>query len=248
MARRRAGGRAGSAGRRAPRRTRPSRPGRGRGAPPRCRRSRRRPRAPCPRAPAASAISFTSGSRRFGMNAVMPPIACAPRLWQVRTSSSVYARMNGTVIVTCARSGSTNSAAVAELLDDREDVVPAAGVEPGAVVAQLVEDLVHLERGEDRLDQHGRADRAVRDAERVLREGEDVVPQPRLEVALELRQVEVRPRPALEQALARCGRSRGRSRTSAGRDGLAVDLDVPSRQVPAARPHHDRRRPRRSAR
>ena len=57
----------------------------------------------------ASAISFTSGSRRLGMNAAMPPIACAPRLWHVWTRSSVYARMNGTVIVTCARSGRTNS-------------------------------------------------------------------------------------------------------------------------------------------
>ena len=37
----------------------------------------------------------------------MPPIACASCRWHDRTSSSVYARMNGTVIVTCARSGST---------------------------------------------------------------------------------------------------------------------------------------------
>ena len=44
------------------------------------------------------------------MNALMPPIAKAPRLWQVFTSSSVYARMNGTVIVTSLRSGSTNRA------------------------------------------------------------------------------------------------------------------------------------------
>src|SRR5213080_4967716 len=57
----------------------------------------------------ASATRLTSGSRRDGMNAAMPPIACAPRRWHVFTSSSVYARMNGTVIVTCARSGSTNS-------------------------------------------------------------------------------------------------------------------------------------------
>ena len=57
---------------------------------------------------------------------------------------------------------------VPEVLDDAEDVVPAAGVEPGGVVAQLVEDLVHLERGQDRLDQHGGPDRAPRDAEGVL--------------------------------------------------------------------------------
>ena len=56
-------------------------------------------------------------------------------------------------------------AAVAEVLHDREQVVPAARVEPGGVVAQLVEDLVHLVRGGDRLDQHGGADGALRDAE-----------------------------------------------------------------------------------
>ena len=56
---------------------------------------------------AASAVSLTAGSRRLGMNAAMPPMACAPRRWHVRTSSSVYARMNGTVMVSRRRSGST---------------------------------------------------------------------------------------------------------------------------------------------
>ena len=64
----------------------------------------------------ASATAFTSGSRRDGMNAAIPPIACAPRPWQVRTSSSVYARMNGTVMVTCARSGSSESSCARNFL------------------------------------------------------------------------------------------------------------------------------------
>ena len=102
--------------------------------------------------------------------------------------------MNGTVIVTWTRSGSTTARSWPELLDDAEDVVPAAGVQPGGVVAQLVQDLVHLERGQDRLDQHRRADRAARNAERVLRGDEDVVPQARLAMALQLGQVEVRAR------------------------------------------------------
>src|SRR4029078_6120202 len=37
-----------------------------------------------------------------------------------------------------------------EALDGREDVVPAAAVEPDDIVAQLVEDLVHLERRRQR--------------------------------------------------------------------------------------------------
>jgi hypothetical protein len=34
---------------------------------------------------------------------------------------------------------------VAELLDEAEEVVPAAAVEPRAVLAQLEQDLLHLE-------------------------------------------------------------------------------------------------------
>ncbi len=37
----------------------------------------------------AKAILLTSASLRDGMKAAMPPMAWAPRLWQVRTSSSV---------------------------------------------------------------------------------------------------------------------------------------------------------------
>ena len=47
----------------------------------------------------------------------------------------------------------------AEFLDEAEDVVPAAAVEPDDVVLQLVQDLVHLERGENGLDQHRDLDR-----------------------------------------------------------------------------------------
>ena len=51
---------------------------------------------------------------------------------------------------------------------------------------------MHLERGEYRLDQDRSLDGAPGYAELVLGRLEDVVPEPRLEVALQLRQVEVR--------------------------------------------------------
>ena len=108
--------------------------------------------------------------------------------------------MNGTVIVSCDAVGDGQlGPRPASFLIAAEQVVPAAGVEPGGVLAQLVQDLVHLERGEDRLDQDGRPDRAARDPERRLGVDEDVVPEPRLGVALELGQVEVRPAPATER-------------------------------------------------
>jgi hypothetical protein len=57
------------------------------------------------------------------------------------------------------------------------------------VVAQFVEDFFHLEGGEDGFDQHGGLDRALRQADVILRHDEDVVPQAGFEVAFHLRQV-----------------------------------------------------------
>ena len=108
--------------------------------------------------------------------------------------------------------GQHRARVVPALLDEAEDVVPAAAVEAGGVLAQLVEDLVHLEGGGHGLDQHGGADGAARDAEVLLRAHEDVVPEARFEVALQLGQVEVGARCRARGAPARCGRSRGRSR------------------------------------
>ena len=142
--------------------------------------------------------------------------------------------MNGAVIVTCARSARQKSRFDAELLDAREDVVPAPDVQAGGVVAQLPQDLVHLEGREQRLDQHRGADRALRHAQLVLRATEDVVPQPRLEVRLHLRQVEVRPAAAREQLLRVVEEVQREIEDRAGHR-LAVDRDVLLVQVPAAR-------------
>ena len=110
------------------------------------------------------------------------------------------------------------------------------------MLAQLVQDLVHLEGGEDRLDQDGRPDRAARDAERGLAVDEDLVPEPRLVVRLELGQVEVRPAPLPRATRRRCGTGTARSRTGwprSARRRPAWRLD----QVPAARPDEQRRGP-----
>ena len=131
---------------------------------------------------------------------------------------------------------------VAEVLDDAEQVVPAPGVQPGHVVAQLVEDLVHLERGGDRLDQHRRPDRAVRDLQGGLGVGEDVVPQPRLEVRLHLRQVEVGAGSASQQ-LGRVVEEVEAEVDQAAGDRGPVDHEVGLVEVPAARAGHDHRDP-----
>ena len=80
----------------------------------------------------------------------------------------------------------------------------------------------------------------MREVELLLGQRERVGPQTRLEVRLELREVEVRPAAALE-LLARVARHVQAEVEQRGRDRLAVDEGVPLGQVPAARPDQERR-------
>lgn len=135
--------------------------------------------------------------------------------------------------------GQDEARVLAELFDDGKDVIPAAAVEPGAVVAQLVDDLVHLEGGEDGLDEHSAADGAARQADVVLRQVEGVVPQARLEVRLHLGQVKVGAEAALDGLVGVVEKVEAKVKEGAAH-GLAVDRDVLLLEVPAARPHDER--------
>ena len=106
------------------------------------------------------------------------------------------------------------------------------------MLAQFVEDLVHLERREQGLDQHRRPNRAPRHAELALRHHEHVVPQPRFEVAFEFRQVEIRPAAAGEQFL-RVVEEIEREVEDATGNRLAVDQNMFLGQVPASRTHEE---------
>ena len=121
----------------------------------------------------------------------------------------------------------------AKCLDDAEQVVPAPRVQTSRMIAELIQDLLHLERGEDRFDQHGRANGSVGNTERVLRETEDVVPKTHLEVAFGLRQVEIRPRPASDELL-RVVKEVQTEVEQTGRHRSAVDRSVNLLEVPAA--------------
>ncbi len=123
-----------------------------------------------------------------------------------------------------------------EFLDEAEDVIPAPAIEAGGMIAQLVEDLVHLERGEDGLDQHRRLDGALGQTELRLREQEHLVPQPRFQMRFQLRQIEIGAGAARRQLL-RVVEEIESEIEQAARHRPAVDRDVLLRQVPAARPH-----------
>ena len=129
---------------------------------------------------------------------------------------------------------------VAEVLDDAEQVVPATRVEPGDVVAQGVQDLLHLERRGDRLDEDRGADDPVGHLQRALGVREDVVPQLRLVVGLQLGQVEVGPGAAGEE-LAGVVEEVQPEVDQRGDHRLSVDAQVLLVEVPAARPRHDHR-------
>ncbi len=129
---------------------------------------------------------------------------------------------------------------VAEFLDEAENVIPAPAIQSRRVIAQFVENLVHLERGQDGFDQHGGADRAARDAQFVLGETEHIVPQARLQMALHLGQIEVWPGAFADQSLRVVEEVQPEIEQRAG-DRLPVHQEMPFVQMPAARPHQQRR-------
>src|SRR5690606_34723282 len=123
---------------------------------------------------------------------------------------------------------------VVEGLDRAEYVVPTTGVQSGGMVPKLVEDLLHLERGGQCLDQASGAHGTVWNAEPLLGTREDVVPESCLEMAFHLGQVKVRPRSSPDQLLRVVEEIESEvDETPAGR--LAIDGDVHLFEVPATR-------------
>jgi hypothetical protein len=125
--------------------------------------------------------------------------------------------------------------AMAEFLDDAENVVPASAVEPDDPVAKLIEDLVDLERGRDGLDENRHLHRAARQAELLFGMRDDIRPKPGLEAVLELGQVEIRPGAA---ALEFGGIvvNVNAEVDECARDRVLAEQPVLLREVPAARP------------
>ena len=123
-------------------------------------------------------------------------------------------------------------------LDEAEDVVPAAAVEPRGALLELPEDLVHLEGRGKRFDEHRGLDRAAGEPERLFRAHQDVVPKTGLEVALELGQVDVGAAPLGEQRLAVMKEEDPEIEQPRG-NRTAVHLDMLFDQMPAARPNHE---------
>src|SRR5439155_10580396 len=103
-------------------------------------------------APAGNECRHTADSVRT------TPVACAHEQLRVRPHE-----WNGHRELRAVREDEIGPRS--ERLDDAEEIVPPAGVETRRVVTQLVQDLVHLERRQDCLDQNRCADGGAGNAE-----------------------------------------------------------------------------------
>ena len=128
----------------------------------------------------------------------------------------------------------------AELLYAGKDVIPSTDVETGGVLAQLPKDFVHFERGNYRLDQRSGLDRSLRHARFLLGELENIVPKPRLEMGLHLRQVEIRPGVACKQLFG-VVKEIQRKVEYRSRNGLPVHKQMLFIQMPASRARNQNR-------
>lgn len=129
---------------------------------------------------------------------------------------------------------------LAVTLDEREDVVPTTTVETGAVVAELVNNLIHLKSSSDSFNQHSTTDGTPGNTNVVLSKVEDIVPQTGLEVRLHLGQVKVRTVPTGNQLLGVVEEVETEVEQRSG-DGFAVNGEVLLIQVPATSTGNQRR-------
>src|SRR6267154_6561703 len=81
---------------------------------------------------------------------------------------------------------------VGEFLDVAENIVPASGVQARGMLPQFIEDFIHLESSQDRLDKNRGLDRSRLQYQRLLPMEKHVVPEARLEVALQFGQIKIR--------------------------------------------------------
>ena len=164
-----------------------------------------------------------------------------PRRWQVWISRSTYDGEEVPCPSSPAAVGQHEVRPRAELLDEAEDVVPAPAVQSRGVIAQLVEDLVHLERREDRLDEHRGADRSVRNAERPAARGRRRRSRAAPRGATPSSADKSTDRCRARSAPSRCERSRAPKSKRLAETGSPSTSRCFSEQMPAARPDEQRR-------
>ena len=104
------------------------------------------------------------------------------------------------------------------------------------MTTEFIQDFIHLKCGRKRFDQNGRLDGAYRNAEGLLREFKDFIPQARFKVALHLRQIVERTeasgvqfRAIVEDVQSEIEQARG--------DRLTINQQMRLLHMPSARTH-----------
>lgn len=129
--------------------------------------------------------------------------------------------------------GKYKVAVLPESFDNAENVVPTAAVETGAVLTELVDDLVHFKGSEDGLDQDSASDGAARHLNVVLSQAEHIVPETGLEMRLHLWEVEVWACSSLNKLPSIVEEVQAEVEQAAG-DWFAIDSEVDLVEVPAS--------------
>ena len=108
------------------------------------------------------------------------------------------------------------------------------------MLTQLIQNFVHFKSRNDRLDQYGGLNAALRNTDRVLRGDKHIIPETRLDMALKLGQIEVRPKSTSQQLFSVVEHVQ-RKVEQAARDPLTIHGHVLFVEVPAPRTYDERR-------
>src|ERR1700677_2708754 len=130
--------------------------------------------------------------------------------------------------------------AVTELLDEAENVIPAAAIQTCRVILQLEQNLIHFKRRRQCFDQYRGADSATGNAQRILGEVEYAIPQPRFAMALHLGQIKIRATPAFFKLSSVMKEVQTKIEQRA-RDRLTLHQKMLLHQVPSTRAHEQGR-------
>ena len=107
-------------------------------------------------------------------------------------------------------------------------------VQTGGMVPQLEKDFLHLERSREGFNKNGPADRVMRDANIGLGKDKNIVPKTRFKIVFHFREVEVWPRPALDELMCIVIEVEGKVEDGS-RDGGVVDRHAGFIEVPSSR-------------
>ena len=118
--------------------------------------------------------------------------------------------------------------------DEAEDVIPPSTIETARMLSQLEQDLFHLEGSGKGLDQDCSTDGSLRNADVVLGEGEDIVPEASLLVVLHLREIEIRAGSSLDELTRVVEEIEGKVEDGT-RNGCVVDSHPRLIKVPSTR-------------